>query len=84
MVGTMADTRAARPDGDGGRPGSLSAAGPSGAAIAFVLFVAGAFLRVRLSDAALGLALFAGAVSILGGADARFLAAFCVARRLDA
>ena len=51
-------------------------AGPSGAAIAFVLFAAGALLRVRLSDAALGLALFAGAVSILGGADHRLLAVF--------
>ena len=54
------------------------AADPTGAAIAFVLFVAGAFLHVRFSDAALGLALFAGAVSILGGADVRLLAAFSV------
>ena len=52
------------------------AAGPSGAVIAFVLVAAGALLRVRLRDAALGLALFAGAVSILGGADRRLLAAF--------
>ena len=52
------------------------AAGPSGAVIAFVLFAAGALLRVGLADAAVGLALFAGAVSILGGADLRLLAAF--------
>ena len=51
-------------------------AGTSGAAIAFVLFVAGAVLGVRLCDAALGLALFAGTVSILGGADPRLLGAF--------
>ena len=52
------------------------AAGPMGAAIALSLFIAGAFLRVRVSDGTLGLALFAGAVSFLGGADARLLAAF--------
>ena len=52
------------------------AAGPSGAVTAFVLCAVGALLRVRLSDAALGLALFAGAVSLLGGADHRLLATF--------
>ena len=53
-------------------------AGPTGAAITFVLFVAGAFLQVRVRDAAVGLALFAGAVAILGGADVRLLAAFAL------
>ena len=52
------------------------AAGPSGAVIAVALFAAGARLRVRVGDAALGLALFAGAVAVLGGADYRLLAAF--------
>ena len=52
------------------------AAGPTGAAITFVLLVAGAFLQVRVRDAAVGLALFAAAVAILGGADVRLLAAF--------
>jgi hypothetical protein len=45
------------------------ALGPSGAAVAVLLLAMGAWLRIRLADAILGLAVFGAAVAALGGAS---------------
>lgn len=50
--------------------------GPSGAGAAAVLLMMGAWLRLRLPDAVVGLALFGGAVAILGGASPRLAFVF--------
>ncbi len=50
--------------------------GTSGALLAFVLLVLGACLRLRLTDAVAGLALFGGVVAFLGDASLRLALAF--------
>ena len=50
--------------------------GTVAAAIAALLVALGAWLQVRLTEASIGLAVFAGAVAVLGGASVRVLAAF--------
>jgi hypothetical protein len=51
-------------------------AGTAAAALAALLVALGAWLQVRLADATVGLAVFAGAVAILGGASVRVVATF--------
>jgi hypothetical protein len=51
-------------------------AGTGAAALAAVLVALGAWLQVRLPEATVGLAVFAGAVAVLGGANVRMLACF--------
>lgn len=50
--------------------------GTVAAAIAAILVALGAWLQVRLTEASIGLAVFAGTVAVLGGASVRVLAAF--------
>jgi hypothetical protein len=52
------------------------AGGTVAAAIAALLVALGAWLQVRLAEASVGLALFAGAVAVLGGARLHVVAAF--------
>jgi hypothetical protein len=52
------------------------ALGPAGAAVAAVLLTMGAWLRLRLPDAVVGLALFGGAVALLGSASPRLALVF--------
>ncbi len=52
------------------------AGGTVAAAIAALLVALGAWLQVRLTEASVGLALFAGAVAVLGGARVNVLVAF--------
>lgn len=51
-------------------------AGTAAAAMAALLVVAGAWLRVGVAEATAGLAVFGLAVALLGGASARVVAAF--------
>ncbi len=51
-------------------------AGTAAAALAALLVALGAWLQVRLAEATVGLAVFAGAVAVLGGASVRVVAAF--------
>jgi hypothetical protein len=50
--------------------------GPSGAGATAVLLAIGAWLRLRLPDAVVGIALFGGAVALLGGASPRLALVF--------
>ena len=50
--------------------------GTAAAAIAALLVALGAWLQVRLLEATVGLAAFAGAVAVVGGGNVRVLAAF--------
>jgi hypothetical protein len=50
--------------------------GPGAAVLAALLVFVGAWLRVRVSEATVGLAVFGVAVAILGGASARVVGAF--------
>lgn len=52
--------------------------GTVAAALAALLVALGAWLQVRLAEASVGLAVFAGAVAVLGGASVRVLVAFWV------
>jgi hypothetical protein len=52
------------------------ALGPSGAGVAAVLLTMGAWLRLRLPDAVVGLALFGGVVALLGSASPRLALVF--------
>ena len=52
------------------------AGGTVAAAIAALLVALGAWVQVRLTEATVGLALFAGAVAVLGGASVSVLVAF--------
>ena len=52
------------------------AGGTVAAAIAALLVALGAWLQVRLTEASVGLAIFAGAVAVLGGARVPVLVAF--------
>lgn len=51
-------------------------AGTAAAGLAALLVALGAWLHVRLAEATVGLAIFAGAVAVLGGASVRVAAAF--------
>lgn len=51
-------------------------AGTGAAALAALLVALGAWLQIRLAEASVGLAVFAGAVAVLGGASARIVASF--------
>lgn len=51
-------------------------AGTGAAAIAALLVALGAWLQVRLPEATVGLAVFAGAVALIGGASARMIVCF--------
>lgn len=52
--------------------------GPSGAALATLLLALGAWLRLRPTDAVLGLAVFGGAVAAVGGASPGLVIVFWV------
>jgi len=51
-------------------------AGTAAAALAGLLVALGAWLQVRLAEATVGLAIFAGTVTVLGGASMRVVVAF--------
>jgi hypothetical protein len=52
--------------------------GPSGAALAALLLALGVCLRIRPADAVLGVAVFGGAVAVLGGASLALVLAFWI------
>ncbi len=52
------------------------AAGQAAAGIAALLLALGALLRVRIAEGVVGLAVFGGAVALLGGASVRLALAF--------
>jgi hypothetical protein len=54
------------------------ALGPSGAALATLLLALGAWLRLRPTDAVLGLAVFGGAVAAVGGASPGLVIVFWI------
>jgi hypothetical protein len=54
------------------------ALGPSGAALATLLLALGAWLRLRPTDAVLGLAVFGGAVAAVGGASPGIVIVFWI------